>query len=1288
MTAAREQRQYQRSPIMRTAQLSTPQLAPLACTIIDYCQKGVMVKLTDANISALPSLLHQSVTLKFVAEQNNNRIHRFTGKVVRATPPNSFGIEVARFHPDTFQELSRSSTTPATSDKALSVLNKTQLDDLLRICKKQFIPFIQDALSAFFERLDAAFAVASTGALNLDERWAFNSAPTVMKAQHDVVIHAFLRSDYERQTVQAPTHFGAEASDAGQLSLVDVDDFEDWLNLAQAIQMLESAFNTELLDFTARFASLNPQYNSIQSNPYCPFTLLSTLRDVIAEQDLTTNSRALLYKTFQLVLMERLADFYSGLLAALPKRATPASKRSDPIETASKPESRPVSQEGEDIGTLSYKLDNIMRHLDMSQAEPHRHVPNMSPSQSGAMSPTQNESSQNHLDTAYSRLAQSLSRGIPSITASQTPDNYFASPERSMMQTTTRLQSQLQQLRDEQTGRPTPAPQSEYEQHQLLENILKSLDQLRAQPEHDASTFKQRLFTALPELAHSEIQTERHVQAVELFDALISQPLANAIEDSDIVALLKKLELPLLKLALTDTHFLGSDTHAARQTVNLFECYHIAADDNGKVFDPELLNLLNGLANRVVDRFESRPDVFEEVNTVLQKLLVPLQEARQTKLMQHLLNAEANEKIYLVREQLEQFMSTRLDVPTIALEFIQQVWQRHLQLICLREHCEHADFKRALSVLATLLVALSDQKPLPAPDRSKLLQAITPGIKAVLLYPTLIQDWTLALDAALNGSTEITYARYPITTPALTDSLIENDEVKLLRLADWISLRRNGQPVPFQLAWTNSAGSRFLFINRSATVKYSIDRATLMRSFESGDALPLGTLNIPFMQRSAHSVMLNAYERLYQQAIHDTESGLLNRKGLMNLLDKLFVPGLHEIQSGVLCLLVFDQLKIIHQSCDPSEAEASLHALIDAMQEELRSDDSYARLGEDTFVILFRERPVEEAHAIILDILARIAEHRVICESKRFAIAVNAGLAEVSAVESPSALLKNAASACVAAKSRGINTVHIHQTDSAALSDEEALFEWAGLIDKALSDNLLFLRCQKIQPIQSDGGLLPHYEILLGLDASLNTNPLGFVRAAEKWNRSQDLDLWVIRTSFAWLAQNADKLDGISGFSINLSGLSLISQTILDHITTALAAPNFPVDKVIFEVTETAAIHHLAAAQDFIAQVKSLGCRVSLDDFGSGYSSFAYLKNLDVDYLKIDGAFVRDLLKDKADQAMVKSMHDVGHALGLKTIAEYVENAEIMDKLHEIGVNYAQGWHIAKPIPLNTLTLP
>ena len=1253
MIAVVEKRRFKRTPTIRAAQLSSTRLAPLACEIVDYCQQGVMIHLTDRPATPLPELLHQQVTLKFVAGLANSRVYRFTGKVVR-TAANTLGVEVDRFHPDTYQELSRATTPGAGSNSALATPDGMRINEVGALCQAHFTPFMHGVLTSFFKQLEPTFKIASENAPSSDAEWAFNSVPAVLAAQRQTLEQLFLRPDYWRQTFASSAASSPDAIDPDQLSLVETNDFEDWLNAAQVIKSLESSFKAEAAAFATRYARLTSQPITVHNNPGGPFVLVSTLRQAIAEQDLTAPCKALLYKVFQAALADRYAAFYRGLTAALPKPVTPLS---DP-ESAAQPEalatsdSNTIPADEVDTGVLAYKLDHIIRHLNLSQIESLPHTPG------------------------------------------QTSAN--PSPEQSMMHTTGSLWSSLRQMRDDQVGQPVRAEKSESEQNALLENILSTLNQLRTQPadtstEGEAATFKQRLVSALPQLAQNDVQGDQHFQTVELFDALLSQPLAHAVKDSDIASLLKKLELPLLKLALTDANFLDSDTHAARQTVNLFERYYVAADDTGKVFDPELLSLLEGLATRVVEQFETHPDVYDEVNAVLQKLIAPLEDAHCHKSEQLHLHAEAYEKIHLAHEQVEQILAAHLGkqtLPTIVLTLIHEVWKPHLQLLYLRAGSEHAEFTQALSVLDTLRDALSGQQPLPTSSRQTLMSTLVHGLKAVLLDPARIETLARDLNAAIEGGIEITHAHYPTVTPSIPDTPTEQSTLKLLRRGDWLSFNRDGHPVPYQLVWSNPARSRFMFINRSATMEHPVDSHTLAHSLHSGDTQPLSTLNTPFMQRSAHNAMLSAYERLYQQAIHDTESGLLNRKGLMNLLNKLFIPGLRELQSSVLCLFVFDQLKAIHQGCEQAEAAASLHELTKAMRVELRHNDAFARLGEDTFVILFQDRPIEEVHAITQDILARIAQHRCTSAGKSFAIGVNAGMAEISStVESSSALLKNAASACVSAKSHGVNTVQIYRGDSAQIQDEESLYEWAGLIDKALAENLLHLRCQKIQPVHADGGHLPHYEILLGLDASLKTNPQGFIRAAEKWKRSADIDLWVVRNSFDWIQKNTAKLGSVSGFSINLSGLSLINQGILDTLTQALASPDFPVDKIIFEVTETAAIENLAAAQDFIAQVKALGCRVSLDDFGSGYSSFAYLKNLDVDYLKIDGAFVRDLLKDKADLAMVKSMHDVGHALGLKTIAEYVENVQILDKLREIGVDYAQGWQIAKPVPLDSLVL-
>jgi len=283
-------------------------------------------------------------------------------------------------------------------------------------------------------------------------------------------------------------------------------------------------------------------------------------------------------------------------------------------------------------------------------------------------------------------------------------------------------------------------------------------------------------------------------------------------------------------------------------------------------------------------------------------------------------------------------------------------------------------------------------------------------------------------------------------------------------------------------------------------------------------------------------------------------------------------------------------------------------------------------------------------------------------------------------------ILKQADLACYAARDKGRNCVHIYHSTDEELAQKEGDINWASRISDALNANNFTLYVQPIKPLlPSDSSM--NYEVLLRLK-ELNGDiipPGAFLPAVERYNLAKKVDKWVIDNTFSWLVKHVHELENVDHFSINLSGQSLGDEALLGHIITRLNERTLPASKIVFEITETAAINNLREATNFISILKSHGCKFSLDDFGSGLSSFAYLKNLRVDYLKIDGMFVKDILDDPIDVAMVRSINDIGHVMGIKTIAEFVENQEIRQQLEEIGVNFAQGYGISKPFPIDEL---
>ena len=290
--------------------------------------------------------------------------------------------------------------------------------------------------------------------------------------------------------------------------------------------------------------------------------------------------------------------------------------------------------------------------------------------------------------------------------------------------------------------------------------------------------------------------------------------------------------------------------------------------------------------------------------------------------------------------------------------------------------------------------------------------------------------------------------------------------------------------------------------------------------------------------------------------------------------------------------------------------------------------------------------------------------------------------------QSISTILKHADLACMSAKQgAGNKVVKFNESDSEQIR-QDSVMSWAGKVDHALaSKDLLQVRCQKIAPVNSPDTESPHYEILLGVldDAGKLISPEGFIEAAEQFNRMPKVDRWVVTAAFEWMENTLLKVGQVHGFSINLSGHSINEDSFLDFLLNKIKNSPVTTEKICFEVTETATISNLNYAADFINEVKKLGCKFSLDDFGTGLASYEYLQKLPVDYLKIDGIFIKDIVKNTNNYAMVKSINELGHFLGKETIAEYVENDEILGVLKEIGVDYAQGYGVEKPILLNTL---
>lgn len=428
-------------------------------------------------------------------------------------------------------------------------------------------------------------------------------------------------------------------------------------------------------------------------------------------------------------------------------------------------------------------------------------------------------------------------------------------------------------------------------------------------------------------------------------------------------------------------------------------------------------------------------------------------------------------------------------------------------------------------------------------------------------------------------------------------------------------------------------------------------------------------------------------EQLSYQASHDALTGLFNRYAFEQRLQQVIASASEQNADHALCYLDLDQFKVVNDTCGHVAGDALLRQLARVLQAKMRKQDILARLGGDEFGVLIEHCVSPDARRMAQTLCEAVNEFRFVWNDLSFPVSISIGMVAINAAsESFSEALSAADSACYAAKDAGRNRVHCYTEDDAELTHRHRQMQWVARINHALEANRFRLAFQTIAPTlrHADGH---HYELLLRMedDAGRLAPPGEFLPAAERYHLAGRLDHWVVSAAFDWLSANPHHLNGLSLCSINLSGQSLGDERLLAYLVERLKEqPRLP-GKLCFEITETAAIANLSHAIRFIDRLKGLGCRFALDDFGSGLSSFAYLKNLPVDFLKIDGAFVVDIVHDPVTLTMVSAINEIGHAMGMETIAEFVENDQILAKLREIGVDYAQGYGIGKPRPLAEL---
>lgn len=504
---------------------------------------------------------------------------------------------------------------------------------------------------------------------------------------------------------------------------------------------------------------------------------------------------------------------------------------------------------------------------------------------------------------------------------------------------------------------------------------------------------------------------------------------------------------------------------------------------------------------------------------------------------------------------------------------------------------------------------------------------------------------------------------------------------KIFNIVNEVTRARCENPVKLCLTENRivALASSTILISRDGT-EYGIeDSASPIRGIDGKtEGVVLVFHDVTMQRRMANEISY--------RATHDALTGLVNRSEFESRLKVIVTESRGASLHNALMYIDLDQFKVVNDTCGHPAGDTLLKEVSHIMQSCIRSSDLLARIGGDEFAVILHKCNLEKAMLIAKKVCRSVDEFRFIYDDHRFRIGASIGLVMFDkSWTSESGLMQAADSACYEAKRAGRNRVHLYFNEDSLSGAHREDVQWVSRIEHALEDDGFVLFCQRILPLRHQG--LEHAEILIRMK---DTNgelipPSAFLPAAERFHLITRIDRWVLAHTFGWMKLNADSLNHLEMISVNLSGQSLGDVTFHNFVLSLIETIDIDCSKLCFEVTETVAITNITEAKNFIASMNKHGIKFSLDDFGSGVSSFGYLKNLDVDYLKIDGQFITDLIDNQIGQATVRCIVEVARVTGKKTIAEWVENQAVENMLKEMGVDFTQGFLKHKPAGLNLL---
>lgn len=1246
----KERRSSPRQPIKLAAQLDVGSGEHLPCQIADFCGEGLFVRYSGETSRKLDQVLARGTEELLVRFRSPDGRRRHELHVnVRRRIEGAMGVSFARSNPEAVSAMLEQCGASRHQDRASLRAPSDKVQFVLHQSAKAVIQYIEPLMDACLAQITVALREAAQKAGNDQQANEYMDASGQLQARQRVIWHQMARS------LESPLKPAPKGFPGSELSVVDKGEFEDWLTIRVMVTKADTQYRGELLQLKLRLDKLGIANSTGHHNPLGPSLICESFHIGLSQLKADREVEKVCLRVFEKSVLMHLGPLYRELNSILIRHGVLP-----------------------DLDLSKYLSEQAPKKPSQSEEKPVR-------------LPEEAQQPEN-TDTAV-KLAQEKKARLQSSRKSASEFRGYSSAAQTAFATVRNLLGTLSasRLARGDVAQADFAPDARELSAGELQKQLQELQVQAATVTPDQPSLRERVVERVKESGEHALGEEQQgtLDVVDrFFNSVVESPKLSEYAQSR----MRQLEVPVLKVVMRDPEFFDDQESPVRGVMNRLAQLGV----KGGRINPVVQRRIDELIQRIATDFEQDTSVFANAVQELDSLIDRQNLVYRRNVERVTAAAEGAQKVSESKKAVARVLDHKLagkKVPKAVVSLLDGGWRDLLSLTWIRQGEDSPLWEDYLSVIDSLMTFAEDQQSnINLPELLRVIQDGLASISSNHMPSSQIRD---ELKQFLVRSPQSSPDMVEIPPSKSEDdkrqALSERDQRSLqrwinraqqLRTGDW--LRDQEKPDELQyirLVWIARGFSRFVFVNHQGMRVVELELEALAQHMRKGIIVPDNQYDRPLVDESIDRMVRKVYDQLSWASTHDELTGLLGRREFERMLDQQLA---RREDQRALVLLDLRQFRLLNDTAGHQAGDESLRRVADVLRSHVGDGMPLARLSGNEFALLL---PAETALEASRGIVSAIEAMEFAFDSGSYHLSASVGLApELPALANAERWLKAAEEAMKAAKKRGHGKVLEYSLDAHDHSRQEQIAaKVANLGD--LNEERMLLRCQKIIPLHPRTSMAAQYEVLISMyddDGNLITGK-DFVRMAERYDRMQAVDRWVVGHMLDWLRDHAPDPEHMGGICINLSGHSLNDQQLMEFIYSKLSQKDAPIERLWFEITEASAINDIQGISEFIEEMKELGCRFCLGNFGSGPTSFQFMRSLPVDLIKLDSAFTSQLDTSETDQAMVKSMVDMAHYMKREVIASRVETRAVLDMLTNLGVDYAQGFTIEKPRLLTSL---